>query len=96
MADLDPERRSREEEMNNTVKTLGMFEFGSWQEATSKAGKARTATKWVGGVKRNDDGPELVRCRLVARDFKPRREGKEGIIRIRGRGAREETRTGTK
>ena len=39
--DLDPEqvRQGREEEMNYTVKTLGMFEFGSWQDATSKAGK---------------------------------------------------------
>ena len=26
-------------------------------------------------MKKNDDGREFVRCRLVARDFKPRREG---------------------
>ena len=26
-------------------------------------------------MKKNDEGRELVRCRLVARDFNPRREG---------------------
>ena len=39
--DLDSEqfRQGREEEMNYMVKTLGTFEFGSWQEATSKAAR---------------------------------------------------------
>ena len=32
-------RQCRKEEMNYMVKTLGMFDFGSWEEATSKAGK---------------------------------------------------------
>ena len=54
--------------MNFIVKTLGMFEFGSWEEAPSNAGKALTTTI-------DDDGREFVRCRFVARDFKPRREG---------------------
>ena len=74
--DLDPEqvRQGREEKVNYMVKTLGMFEFGSWQEATLKAGKAPT-TKWIDRVTMGDDGREFVRCRLVARDFKPRREG---------------------
>ena len=46
---MDPEhvRLGREEEMNYMVKTLGMFEFGSWQAATSKAGKAPTTTRWI-------------------------------------------------
>ena len=26
-------------------------------------------------MKKDDDGPKIVSCRLVARDFKPRREG---------------------
>ena len=49
--DLDPEqvRQGREGEMNYMVKTLGMFEFCSWEEATSKAGKAPTTTKWING-----------------------------------------------
>ena len=47
--DLDPEqvRQGRDEEMNCKFNTLGMFEFGSWQEATSKVGKAPTATNWI-------------------------------------------------
>ena len=50
---LDPEhvRQAREEEMNYMVKTLGMFEFGSWQEGTSKAGKAPTTTELIDRVK---------------------------------------------
>ena len=50
--------------------SLGMFECGSWQEATSKAGKAPTTTKWIDRVKKDDGGREYVRCRLVARDSK--------------------------
>ena len=50
-----------------------MFEFGSCEEAT-KAGKAATSTKWIDQVKKNDDGREFVRCRLVSRRFKPRRK----------------------
>ena len=33
--DLEQVRQGREEEMNNIVKTPGMFEFGSWEEVTS-------------------------------------------------------------
>ena len=48
--DLDPEqvRQSREEEMNYMVKTLKMFEFGSWEDATSRTSKMPTTTTWVG------------------------------------------------
>ena len=73
--DREQVRQAREEEMNYMVKTLGMFEFGSWQEGTSKAGKAPTTTELIDRVKLDDDGREFVRCRLVARDFKPGREG---------------------
>ena len=67
--DLEQVRQGREEEMNDKVKTLGMFEYASWHEATSKAGKAPTTTKWVDRAKNRDDGREFVRCRLVARGF---------------------------
>ena len=51
---------------------LNMFEFGTYEEATEKGGKQPTTTKWVEGKKVDDDGKEFVRCRLVARDFRPR------------------------
>ena len=61
--DLDQEQvlEGREEEMNSMVKTLVIFEFGSWEEATSKAGKAPTTTKWIDRLK-NGDVREYVRC----------------------------------
>ena len=34
-----------------------------------------TTTKWVDRVKKDDNGKMFVRCRLVARDFKPKHEG---------------------
>ena len=67
------------------IKTLGMFEFGSWKDATCefgswkdatlKAGKMPTTTKCVDQVKKDEDGRTFVRCRLVARDFQPLYEG---------------------
>ena len=44
--DLDPDqvRQFREEDMNYMVKTLQMFEFGSWRDATSRAGEMPTTT----------------------------------------------------
>ena len=103
--DLEQVRQGREEEeMNYMVKTLGTFELGSWEEATSKAGKAPTATKWIDRVMKSDDCREFVRCRLVARDFLNQDDsvvrgdatagGKESIVCIRCMSAREETRTG--
>ena len=61
--------------MNYVVKTLGMFEFSSWQDATSETGKASTTMQRIDRVKKDHDGCEFVRWRLVACDFKPRREG---------------------
>ena len=46
--------------MNHMVKTLGMSEYGSWREATSKAGNASTTTNWIGRAKKDDDGREFV------------------------------------
>ena len=102
--DLDPEQvlQGREEEMKYMVKTLVMFEFGSWKDATSRAGKMPTTTKWVDRAKKDDNGNTFFRCRLVARDFRTKREGptdelfdgdaavgcKEGFVRVRGRSAR--------
>ena len=61
--------------MNYMVKTLEMFEFGSWEDATSSAGKMPTTTKWVDRGKKDDNGKTFLRCRLLARDFKPKRDG---------------------
>ena len=74
--ELDPEpvRQDREEEMNDMIKTLKMFEFGSWEDATSRTSKMST-TKWVDRFKKEDNGKMFVRCRLVARDFKTKHEG---------------------
>ena len=52
------------------VKTLKMFEFGSWEDATSGKSKMPTTAKWVDRAKKDDTGKTFVRCRLVARDFK--------------------------
>ena len=57
--------------MNYMMKTRGMFEFGSWKDATLKAGKMPTMTKWVDRVKKDDDGGTFVRCRLAARQRRP-------------------------
>ena len=75
--DLDPKqvRQGREEEMNYMIKTLKMFEFGSWEDATSITIKMPTTTKWVDRAKKDEDGNTFLRCRLVARDFKPKQEG---------------------
>ena len=75
--DLDPEqdRQGREEEIIYISKTLKMFEFESWEEATSKAGKMPTTTKRDDRNKKDDNGKTFVRYRLVARDFKPKHEG---------------------
>ena len=51
-------------ELGYMVETLKMFEFGSWREATSKACKSLTTTKWVDRMKK-DEGHEFVRCRVI-------------------------------
>ena len=63
--DLDPEQvqQSREEKMSYMVKTLGIFDLGSWEEATLKAGKASATTKWIDRMKKNDDGRRRWRRR---------------------------------
>ena len=43
--------------MTYMVKTLKMFEFGSWEDATSRTSKMPTTTKWVDRSKK--DGTTL-------------------------------------
>ena len=76
--DLDPKqvRQGWEEELNYMVKTLRMFEFGTWEDATSRTSKMATTTKWVDRAQKDDNGKMFVRCRLVARDLKPKRQGR--------------------
>ena len=45
--------------MNYMVKTLKMFEFGSWEDATSRMSKMATTTKWVDRSKKDDIGKHL-------------------------------------
>ena len=40
-----------------------------------KTSKMPTTTKWVDRATKDDNGQMFVRCRLVARDFKPKRKG---------------------
>lgn len=64
----------REEETNYMVKTIDMFEFGGYEKAKGTGGKEPTTTKWAECKNVDDEGKQFVRCRLVTRDFKPRRE----------------------
>ena len=74
---LDPEmvRKGRKEEAEYMAVKLGMFEFAGYEEAKARGGKEPTTTKWVESMKVDEDLVEFARCRLVARDFKPKREG---------------------
>ena len=65
----------RREEMDYMVETLETLEVGSWQKATTRAGKTTTKTKRVDRMKVDDQGHEFVGCRIVLRDFKPRHAG---------------------
>ena len=72
--DLDPQqaRQFREEDMNDMVKTLWevRIRFVGRCDVRSKQGSDHDETD-----RSIEDGRELVRCRHVARDFKPRRNG---------------------
>ena len=71
---LDPAmaRAARMEEIAY-MKKIGLFDEVPLEECWEKTGKAPTSTKWVDVNKGTADRPE-IRCRLVARDFKPRGE----------------------
>ena len=71
--ELDPEevKKGRKDEVEFMVDKLGMFEFGTLEEAMRRnGGKTPTTTRWLDGRKVGDDGKEFVRSRLVGRDFK--------------------------
>ena len=57
------------------VDKLNMFEFCFEDAMKAVTSEAPTSRKWVDVRKMNDDGEELMRSRLVARDFRPRRGG---------------------
>ena len=55
------------------MKKIDLFEESTLEECYEKTGKAPVSTKWVDVNKNTEQLPD-VRCRLVARDFKPRGE----------------------
>ena len=81
--ELDPEevKKGREDEVQFMVDKLGMFEFGTLEDARKRrGGRTPTTTRWLDGRKVGDDGKEFVRSRLVGRDFKAK--GGQGARRI--------------
>jgi hypothetical protein len=71
---LDPElaRRARLEEIQ-FMKKIGLFEEVPIEQCWEMTGKDPISTKWV-DIDKGTLGSPDVRCRLVARDFKPRGE----------------------
>ena len=56
--ELDEEqvKVGRKEEKDFMVDKLNMFQFGSYEEAVKRGGKAPTTTKWVEGWKADEEG----------------------------------------
>ena len=77
---LDPElaRRARLEEIQ-FMKKIGLFEEVPVEQCCEMIGKDPITTKWVDIDKGTVDRPD-VRCRLVARDFKPKGERDRGDL----------------
>ena len=73
--ELCPEkvREGRAEELDY-MKKIDMFEFVKTEECWERLGHGPVSTKWVDVAKVDDQGREVVRCRLVGRDFKPKGE----------------------
>ena len=71
---LDPAlaRAARLEEIS-FMKKIQLYEEVSIQECWERTGKSPISTRWVDVNKGTSDKPD-VRCRLVARDFKPKGE----------------------
>lgn len=63
---------SRREEMQ-FMKELVVFEEVDVDECWKRKGRAPTSTRWIDINKGTEDEP-VVRCRLVARDFKVKGE----------------------
>ena len=68
---LDPEKLKLgiKDEMDFMEK-IGVFEDSTEQECWDRTGAAPTSTRWVSVKKILDSGEEIVRSRLVGRDFK--------------------------
>jgi hypothetical protein len=71
---LDPRmvKEAREEELK-FMKKIGLFELVPVEDCWKSTGKDPITTKWVDVNKGSTERPD-VRCRLVARDFKPKGE----------------------
>ena len=57
------------------VEKLNMFEFCTEDAMKAVTLETPTSTKWVDVREMNDDGEEVMRSRLVARNFRPRWRG---------------------
>ena len=71
---LDPGlvREARQEEVGFMAK-IGLYDIVPEEESWEQTGKGPISTKWVDVNKGTKEKPD-VRCRLVARDFKPKYE----------------------
>ena len=65
-------REARREEIE-FMKSIPLYEEVDRQEAWDRTGKAPISTRWVDINRGTAESPD-VRCRLVARDFKPKGE----------------------
>ena len=86
--------------MKYIVTMGGNVYFVSWEEATSKAGKVPTTTKWIDCVKKGDDGhmsARGARLQTKTRGFEGRlvRGDTTAGVSIRCRGGRDENRAWT-
>ena len=79
--ELDPEKLKEgiRDEMDFMEK-MGMFEDSTEQECWDKTGAAPTSTRWVLGKKVLDNGEDIVRARLVGRDFNTGRRLNEDLF----------------
>ena len=77
---LDPNLvRTAESEEIAFLKRIDLYVETDVAECWAKTGKAPISTKWVKVNKGTVEAPE-VRCRLVARDFKPKGEKDRGDL----------------
>ena len=80
-AELDPEKlKAGIQDEKEFMEKIGMFDDSSEQECWERTGAAPTSTRWVSTRKVLDDGEEIVRCRLVGRDFKDGRGTSEELF----------------
>ena len=68
--DLALVEEGRREEVEFMVGKLDISEFGAYEEAVKRGGKAPATTEWVEGWKMGEDGKMFVRCRLVGETLK--------------------------